>query len=155
MSKATPPTTGITELQPPFGDAFHGADVVNASMNQCANQGPPLSNKKQKLLKAHALAENAHMVRSDLESQAHEKLNNMMLGISIARQDDPGPKFRHGESVCQWWASWMATATAVPASYNKKTRPAWFSGEILGHVGKQSVMYAGFVNPEQHCYHVY
>ena len=159
MSKATKTTAKVTELKPPFGAPFVGAELVTASMNQCVAGGAPLSNKKLKTLKCHAMAENAHMFRSDLESQGHEQINDMMLGISVSctptNQDDPGPKFRHGESVVQWWASWMASATTVPATYNAGNRPAWFSAEVLAYVGKKAVMYAGFMNPLQHCYHVY
>ena len=160
MSKATRATAKVTELKPPFDAPFTGAELVTASMNQFVSGGAPLSNKKLKTLKSHAIAEKAHMFRSDLESQGHEQINDMMLGITVSRelqtnQANPGPKFRHGESVVQWWASWMATATAVPSTYSANARPAWYIAEILGYVGQKSVMYAGFMNPLQHCYHVY
>ena len=159
MSKATRAKAKVTELKPPFDAPLNGAELVTASMNQLVSGGVPLSNKKLKTLKSHAMAENAHMFRSDLESQGHEQMNDMMLGITVSReqtnQKDPGPKFRHGESVVQWWANWMATATTVPVTYSAGNRPAWFSAEILGYVGQKSVMYAGFMNPLQHCYHVY
>ena len=46
--------------------------------------------------------------------------------------DRPPPKFLAGQSVHQWWASWMAGATTSPTGISGKTgRPAWYSASVL------------------------
>jgi hypothetical protein len=57
----------------------------------------------------------------------------------------PGPKYRAGQSVFQWWACWMKDAVTPPATYirNKKIRPKWYSGEVVFHCGWQTKHYAG------------
>ena len=39
--------------------------------------------------------------------------------------------------------SWMKDAKETPASYNKKTRPAWFSEEVTSFRGYGDIKYAG------------
>jgi hypothetical protein len=44
----------------------------------------------------------------------------------------PLPKFATGQSVLQWWASWMKDAVKMPRSFSGKSgRPKWYSGEIV------------------------
>jgi hypothetical protein len=65
-------------------------------------------------------------------------------GVRSAAEARPEPKFHTGQSVIQWWASWMAEAQALPKQYNKNNRPSWFSAEITSYVGwKEDVMYCG------------
>jgi len=46
--------------------------------------------------------------------------------------DRPPPKFLAGQSVHQWWASWMAGAATAPTGISGKTgRPAWYSASVL------------------------
>ena len=43
----------------------------------------------------------------------------------------PAPLFRGGQSVHQWWASWMSGAYETPAGIKGKTgRPAWYSASV-------------------------
>ena len=44
----------------------------------------------------------------------------------------PPPLFKGGQSVHQWWASWMAGAYEVPAGIRGKSgRPAWYSASVF------------------------
>ena len=43
----------------------------------------------------------------------------------------PQPLFRGGQSVHQWWASWMSGAYETPVGIKGKTgRPAWYSASV-------------------------
>ena len=55
------------------------------------------------------------------------------------------PRFRAGQSVLQWWASWFKNGGPPPKSYRKKKRPSWYSGEIVNPpVWTEDMLYAGF-----------
>ena len=65
------------------------------------------------------------------------------------------PKFSAGQSVFQWWASWMKDAESVPQQYKKKNRPSWYSAEVLAGVSfLKGHRYAGVVS-DSFCYHVF
>ena len=55
----------------------------------------------------------------------------------------PNPKFRAGQSVLQWWASWMKSVQETPKNYKKKSRPAWYSAEICSLNKYGTIRYAG------------
>ena len=55
----------------------------------------------------------------------------------------PNPKFRAGQSVLQWWASWMKSVQETPKNYKKKSRPAWCSAEICSFNKYGTIRYAG------------
>ena len=57
----------------------------------------------------------------------------------------PQQKFRPGQSVLQWWASWMVTAKETPDQLKKSNRPKWYSSEVISHEGFQEIRYAGSV----------
>ena len=43
----------------------------------------------------------------------------------------PPPLFKGGQSIHQWWASWMSGAYETPAGIKGKTgRPAWYSASV-------------------------
>ena len=42
-----------------------------------------------------------------------------------------GPRFLAGQSVHQWWATWMAGAKETPTGIKGKSRPAWFSSVVF------------------------
>ena len=43
----------------------------------------------------------------------------------------PEPLFKGGQSVHQWWASWMSGAYETPAGIKGKNgRPAWYSASV-------------------------
>ena len=65
------------------------------------------------------------------------------------------PSFCPGQSIIQWWSSWFKSASVPPEKYNKKNRPAWFSGEVLSYSGYKSIKYAGLEQSIQHCYVCY
>jgi hypothetical protein len=64
-----------------------------------------------------------------------------------------GPLFRPGQSVRQWWASWFVTNEA-PKQYKKKSRPAWYSGEITSYGGFMSFKYCAS-DVTEHAYFVH
>ena len=43
----------------------------------------------------------------------------------------PEPKFQAGQSVHQWWATWMPGAKVALGSIGKKGRPAWYSACVM------------------------
>ena len=55
----------------------------------------------------------------------------------------PDPKFKCGQSVLWWWASWMKSAEETPKKYNRFTRPRWYSVEVLSFEGYGTIRYAG------------
>ena len=56
----------------------------------------------------------------------------------------PPALYEAGQSVLQWWASWFAGATEPQLSVRRKTRGAWFRGEVTtAAVWKQAGTYAG------------
>ena len=99
------------------------------------------------------------MTRSDSGSKGREQFETTVLGMQVAADNQPPaqpvPKFECGEIIIQWWAPWLKDAAAPPKTYKGKQRPAWFKGEVLGTEGLRSIHYAGILNSEQHCYHVY
>ena len=70
------------------------------------------------------------------------------------RVEIPTAAFMCGQPVLQWWASWMKDAPDTPSHYNKKSRPAWFSAEVLSYCGYGHIKYAG-QTMLAHQYHVY
>ena len=78
----------------------------------------------------------------------------LVAAAAVAASPARPAKFRPGQSVCDWWASWFKECRKAPENYGKKKRPAWFSAEVLSYVGWQTVHYAGF-QVEAHCYRVY
>ena len=48
----------------------------------------------------------------------------------------------------------MKDAKETPGSYNKKTRPAWFSAEVTSYRGYGDIKYAGQMTRD-HQYNVY
>ena len=88
------------------------------------------------------------MARVDYESKAYMAIDVMHDELRRYRKlelrvEIPPALFKCGQSVLQWWASWMKEAKETPASYNKKTRPAWFSAEITRFRGYCDIKYAG------------
>ena len=132
-----------------------------------------LPRKTRKMFGGWVRANLNAMRRNDFESQFVElqqhnlALRAMTLADILVSKSAPGPSppmggeahppplFKNGQSVCQWWASWMKGALAPPESYNKKQRPAWFSAEVCTWNGWTSIQYAGIQQPECHTYHVH
>ncbi len=78
----------------------------------------------------------------------------LVAAAAVAASPARPAKFRPGQSVCDWWASWFKECRKAPENYGKKKRPAWFSAEVSSYVGWQTVHYAG-CQVEAHCYRVY
>ena len=92
------------------------------------------------------------MLKADRESAIQRALD---LGIQSAldladarvalssQVDAPQPKFATGQSVLQWWASWFSTTgPGQMKQFNTKSRPKWYSSEIIS-VGHFQDSYAG------------
>ena len=57
----------------------------------------------------------------------------------------PPPKFQPGQSVLQWWSNkfHLATDATVQLRCARKSRPAWYSGEVtMPGVWADGVVYA-------------
>ena len=91
------------------------------------------------------LGEQNNMTRGDGESKICEWEHRLKI---------PPALFKCGQSVLQWWASWMKDAKETPASYNKKNRPWWFSAEVTSYRGYGDIKYAGQMM-RAHLYNVY
>ena len=56
-------------------------------------------------------------------------------------------RFRAGQSVLQWWASWFKKEGPAPKVYGKRSkhkRPSWYSGELVSTpVWAENMEYAG------------
>ena len=88
------------------------------------------------------------MEKADRESQIYQTIDKMHADLKRYREVElqhaiPAPKFKHGQCVLQWWAGWMKTAEQTRSSYNKKSRPAWFSAEICSFKEYGTIRYAG------------
>jgi len=77
----------------------------------------------------------------------------LVAAAAVAASPARPAKFRPGQSVCDWWASWFKECRKAPENYGKKKRPAWFSAEVVSYVGWQTMHYAG-CQVEAHCYRV-
>ena len=89
-----------------------------------------------------------NMARADRESKVYQQIDAMHEELQMYRQEKagcafPGPIFKAGQSVLQWWSSWMKTAAKTPSTYNKKNRSSWFSAEICSYVRHGTIRYAG------------
>ena len=78
-----------------------------------------------------------NMVQGDRESRTFQEIDNMH------EERLPDPKFKCGQSVLQWWASWMKSAQETPKTYNRITRPRWFSAQIVEVMEYGTIRYAG------------
>jgi len=104
------------------------------------------------------MAEERNMARGDRESKVFQQIDLMHAEIKRLKEAAtgvkiPDPKFRTGQSVLQWWSPWMKNAEETPPTYNKKSRPAWFSAEALvrkrrsAHPGMWGNVGSGFFLP--------
>ena len=65
--------------------------------------------------------------------QKVEVVKKVFVEVDVLPKGEPRPEplFRGGQSVHQWWASWMSGAYETPAGIQgKKGRPAWYSASV-------------------------
>ena len=118
-----------------------------------------LSRKRKANERCWAIAEGYNMARADRESKIYQGLDALQDELRALREAKighplPKPAFKHGQSVLQWWAHWMSTATTTPKTYKTTHRPAWYVGEVLTYAGYKQFRYAGQDNIEN-LYHVF
>lgn len=72
--------------------------------------------------------------------------------VEFAAKAKPEPKFRIGQSVHHFWAAWFPKCPpGSNPNIKKRSRPAWFSGEISSCLGWQKdvpyggALYTGFM----------
>ena len=113
-----------------------------------ATMGPQLQHRKA-------------MTRADAESSIVEDFARRAAATALvasgkAATEKPANKFMTGQSVLQWWAPWMASASLgqAPKQVNRKNRPAWFSAEIISYVGYDTITYCGELKQPGHTYNV-
>ena len=68
-----------------------------------------------------------HVVqRVEVEKRIFVEVDVLPDGI-----ERPEPLFKGGQSIHQWWASWMSGAYETPAGIKgKHGRPAWYSASV-------------------------
>ena len=65
--------------------------------------------------------------------QKVEVVKKVYVEVDVLPKGEPRPEplFRGGQSVHQWWASWMSGAYETPPGIKGKTgRPAWSSASV-------------------------
>jgi hypothetical protein len=65
--------------------------------------------------------------------QKVEVVKKVFVEVDVLPKGEPRPEplFRGGQSVHQWWATWMSGAYETPAGIKGKTgRPAWYSASV-------------------------
>ena len=133
--------------------------TVNCNEEAAAAYWGSLSKRQKDRDGARTLGEHGNMARVDCESKVYMAIDVMHEELRRYRElelrvEIPPALFKCGQSVLQWWASWMKDAKETPASYNKKTRPAWFSEEVTSFRGYGDIKYAGQMTRD-HQYNVY
>ena len=84
--------------------------------------------------------------RCDWNRPEARHYSSLQLQQPPCAQGIPKPKFKCGQSVLHWWASWMESAPATPKTYNRMHptgRPAWFSATICSVKEYGTIRYAG------------
>ena len=107
-----------------------------------------LSKRKRAEQRAWFMGNERNMARGDRESKVFQQIDAMHAESKRYREEKAGcaipePKFKTGQSVLQWWAGWMKSASETPPTYNKKLRPAWFSAEVCSYHKYDTIRYAG------------
>ena len=89
--------------------------------------------------------------------KASERETTIQNALDANAAQFAGPKFRNGQAVFQWWASWLSDKSIKepPATMSGKTRPKWYSGMVLGHQGLGDILYAGIQHTNVHLYSAY
>ena len=65
--------------------------------------------------------------------QKVEVVKKVFVEVDVLPKGEPRPEplFRGGQSVHQWWATWMSGAYETPAGIKgKHGRPAWYSASV-------------------------
>ena len=65
--------------------------------------------------------------------QKVEVVKKVFVEVDVLPKGEPRPEplFRGGQSVHQWWATWMSGAYETPTGIKGKTgRPAWYSASV-------------------------
>ena len=133
--------------------------MVQCNEKEAAGYWDGLSKKKKDQERAWMLGEHRNMKRGDRESKTYMAIDDMHEQLRRYREQElrfaiPPALFKCGQSVLQWWASWMKNALETPKSYNKKNRSAWFSAEVMSYVRYGEIKHAGQMMTA-HLYHVY
>ena len=79
----------------------------------------------------------------DLGFQSALDLADARVALS-SQVEATQPKFATGQSLLQWWASWFSTTgPGQMKQFNTKSRPKWYSSEIISVGHFQDISYAG------------
>ena len=63
-------------------------------------------------------------------------------------------RFRTGQTVHHFWASWFLTAEEPKVQLKKSLRPQWYSAVIVAALGEKKIKYAGH-EFQEHVYQVH
>ena len=97
------------------------------------------------LFRAQTTLEESERISGELLREAQELLKK--AAMDAAEKDRrPPPKFRVGQSVHVYWASWFPGCPPgdAPTQLARKMRPSWYSSEIVTCLGwKDDLPYGG------------
>ena len=94
----------------------------------------PISRRDELAASHHAVKEVVVEVVKEVHVvQKVEVVKKVYVEVDVLPKGEPRPEplFRGGQSVHQWWASWMSGAYETPAGIKgKHGRPAWYSASV-------------------------
>jgi len=136
------------------GPSKRPAAAVEEDEGPSGSAGPSVAQRKMDRAAEHM--ERKRMRLADDRSCLVQLLQTCRATAATAPDQRQAELFHPGQSVLQWWAPWMQACEEgkMPKTYNKKSRPTWFSGEVLGKAGWMNHLYAGRMY-EGYCYDAY
>ena len=121
-------------------EAEHEADLKfhSDAMERAHNVLMDEAMKKKTPLVRTVEVEVVKVVEVEVVKEVHvvqkvEVEKRIYVEVDVLPKGGPRPKplFRGGQSVHQWWASWMSGAYETPAGIKGKNgRPAWYSASV-------------------------
>jgi hypothetical protein len=79
---------------------------------------------------------------------AHYENMRMQAKPSLESQEGKA-RFRTGQSVHHFWASWFVKAEEPKVQLQGSSRPKWYSAGIVAALGERKIKYAGHEFQEQ------
>lgn len=124
-------------------------------------EGIPLTSALKKQRRAWQLSERKGMEKAAVETTTRNFVRRIIDKFpdatteSLSKLSDDLPKYQMGQTVQQWWASWMQDGVTAPVQTNTSDRPKWYSAFVNGIVGRRDMKYAGINYTNVWVYHAH